>query len=204
MSSRWQSDRDVDVDLPFHADGELTGVGAWTPADPKGGYGRRGWIRLSHRHRDGRRRIGALGSHARLGDSSRRCRVVVDGPSTQWWRATSYRRARALGQPDFTSCARGRERQDLTVWDVQRRVRVDRPRRRRRRVTLRDGARHEHSSGDAAAGALRSPMALATSSIDLGGSVDTRALPTPLAPDVRNRAPLVIPRVGRAPVASRR
>jgi len=36
----WKADRDVQVDLPFHVDGDLLGVGVWSSADPNGASGR--------------------------------------------------------------------------------------------------------------------------------------------------------------------
>jgi hypothetical protein len=184
----WQADREVQVDLPFHADGELAGVGPWSSADPRGGTGNEDGFRFltggetATPHGDVR-------LHARLGGSTATARVIVDHESA-WWRATAYgppgsgpRRfhfVRVLG-------SRGRI---LTVWDVHGSVRsVER---------LGDGVvvhvsgaeRHEHHSGrERWRVSVRGRGGAST--IELGGTVHARSSDAPRAP-LRGQ-PFVIP-----------
>jgi hypothetical protein len=192
----WQSDHDVQVDLPLHADGELVGVGAWASANPNGGSGVEDGFRFLAEAET------ATGGadvrlRARLGASTVDARFIVDGPSA-WWRAVAF------GPPGSdpkrfhfvrTSGVRGRV---LSVWDVHGAVQSIARLERGVTVHLRDGSRHDHERGDRT-WQIATLASGATATLDLGGARDR---PRAVAPrPVAARAPLLIPRSkgGEAP-----
>jgi heparinase II/III-like protein len=185
----WRAEDDVDVDVPFHADGELGGVGPWTPTRPAGGTdaedGFRYLVGPETASSDADVRL-----RARLGDASADAYIFVDVPHA-WWRAT------ALGAPGAGPArfhfvrARARRGSVLAVWDVLGAVQTARATDGGVVVELRDGTRHEHRS-DASTWHIGLAAGVSTSSIDLSGA--TRALPrvasqrqTPLRPIVLAR-----------------
>jgi len=186
----WQADREIQVDLPFHADGELTGIGPWNSADPHGGSGTEDGFRFLA-DTETALAIGDVRLHAQLGPKAGDARVIVDGPAT-WWRATTYG-APGSGPKRFhfvrTRGARGRI---LTVWDVSAAVESMARSAEGVVVHLRDGTRHDHRRGD-----RRWQVSIqtrnSTTTIDLSGAVEARrAKPRP---SVATRSPLVIPRM---------
>jgi len=187
----WRGDQEVTIDLPFHADGELDGVGAWTPATPDG----------STEPEDGFAYLTATEAatadtdvrlHARLGEHVADVRVSVDVPHV-WWRAVS------LGPPGETTRrfhfvrARARRGSIATVWDLRSAVVAVRRFDDVLTVDLANGSRHEHR-GDADGWHIALAAGGARSSIDLGGCVRhaPRQEPPPTAPPTRL---FVIPRV---------
>ena len=186
----WEADREIQVDLPFHADGELTGIGPWNAGDPHGGSGTEDGFRFL-RDVETALATGDVRLHAQLGTNAADARVTVDSPAV-WWRATAYG-APGSGPKRFhfvrTRAARGRI---LTVWDVSAAVQSITRSESGVVVHLRDGTRHDHRRGDKR-WQVTIGTAGATTTIDLSGAVERRrAQPRPA---VATRAPLVVPRV---------
>ena len=191
----WVSDREVMVDLPIHADGDLVGAGEWTASTPEGGTELEdGFAFLKHTETavpDGDVRL-----RARLGESAADARVFVDAPHA-WWRALS------VGPPGSGPArfhfvrARGRRGAITTVWDLEGAVaeagRVD----SNVAVVLRDGARHEHRA-DTDGWHIAMSVGGATSSIDLGGVVTTGRAPSRTEPPSAFDEPIRVPRVTSA------
>ncbi len=194
----WQAARDVQLDLPFHADGELVGLGPWTSATPTGGSDvEDGFGFLA----DTETAVGAadVRLRARLGASTADARVLVDRPSA-WWRAMAFG-APGSGPSRFhfvrTSGMQGRI---LSVWDVRGVVESIARRDRGVTVHLRDGARHDHERDDRS-WHVTIVASGGTASVDLGGARDRP--PAAAAPAAAGRAPLLIPRTrGRAPTTA--
>jgi hypothetical protein len=195
----WQADREIQVDLPFHADGELTGVAPWHAADPRGGSGTEDGFRFL-RDIETTRATGDVRLHAQIGTKTADARVIADTPGA-WWRATTYGPP-GSGPRRFyfvrTRAARGRI---LTVWDVS--AAVDSIARSDGGVVvhLRDGTRHDHHRGD-----NRWQVSIQsgsdTTTIELSGAVEPRrAEPRPA---VATPAPLVIPRSRAGELRARR
>ena len=185
----WDADYDAQVDLPFHVDGELLGVGAWIAADPHGGSGvEDGFGFLA----DTETAAGAVDVRlrARLGASSAVASIITDGPSA-WWRAT------ALGAPGSGKTRfhfvrmRGARGRVLSVWDVHGAVESIARLERGVAVQLRDGSRHEHARGDRSWHVTIGGSG-ATTTVSLGGARSHATTPAPRA--VADRAPLPIPR----------
>ena len=138
----WRSDRDVDVDLPFHVDGELDGAAPWTPATPLGSDALEDGFRFLT-EAESASGSGNVRLAARMGSAVADARVLVDVPNT-WWRARSYG-APGTGTARFHFVrATGTAGRVTTVWDVlsvvdgiaQTDVGVV--------VYRRDGSRHHH------------------------------------------------------------
>ena len=142
----WRSARDVRVDLPFHVDGELEGVGPWTRANPHGGSGMEDGFRFLTEtetaavSRDVRLR-------ARLGASTAEARFIVDGPSA-WWRATAFGPPGSGPTRFHFMRADGASGRVLCVWDVHGAVESIAREGAAVTVRLRDGSRHDHQRGD--------------------------------------------------------
>ena len=191
----WRADRDLQVDLPFHADGELVGVGPWASADPHGGSGVEDGFRFL-RDTETATASGDVRLQARLGPATARARFIVDAASA-WWRATAFgppgSEARRFHFVRMTG-ARGRV---VSVWDVRDVVQSIARQEDGVTVQLRDGARHDHRGGDRSwRVSLITPDG--TSNVSLRGTrarvagAATRTVPAP-------RAPLMIPRLRNVP-----
>jgi len=184
----WRSDRDVRVDLPFHADGELVGVGPWTSAAPNGGAGAEDGFRFltdtetAAAARDVRLR-------ARLGGATADARFILDTAST-WWRAT------ALGPPGsgprrfYFLRMNGTSGRVVSVWDVRGAVESIDRQEHGLAVHLHSGGRHDHRRGDRS-WRVSIVTSEGTATVDLGGERErAQAVAKRKAPA---RAPLVIP-----------
>jgi hypothetical protein len=187
----WRADEDVTVDLPFHADGALDGVGAWTPARPAGGtepddgFGYLTDTATARTEADVRLR-------ARVGASTADAYLFVDAPHA-WWRATSIG-APGSGPARFHFVrANGRRGSVLAVWDILGRVAGVRATDGGVMVHLRDGTRHEHRS-DSATWHVVLTAGASTASIDLDGRV--RARRHPASPREAATKPIAIARGG--------
>ena len=185
----WEADRDIQVDLPFHADGELTGIGSWTAADPRGGSGTEDGFRFLT-DTETAPATGDVRLRAKLGPKAADARVIVDGAAA-WWRATAYgppgsgpRRFHFLRM----HAARGRI---LTVWDVNGAVESIARSDAGVVVDLRDGTRHHHRR-DERRWQVSVQTHTSATTIDLSGAVERRAAEPP--PAARTRSPYVIPR----------
>ncbi|HEX6050771.1 MAG TPA: heparinase II/III family protein, partial [Gemmatimonadaceae bacterium] len=190
----WRAPRDVIVDLPFHVDGEVGGVGEWESAVPLGGSDPEdgfAYLRDTERARgDADVRLDAT-----RGDERAVARVFVDVPH-EWWRATS------LGPPGqeprrfhFVR-ATARRGAIVTVWDLSSTIshvtRADAT----VTVHLADGSCHEHR-GDVDGWHIALTAGGSRSSIDLGGQVQVQ--PHVAEPERRrSRQVHVIPRVRAA------
>jgi hypothetical protein len=170
----WRAVDDVQVDLPLHVDGSLTGAGPWRRAVADGGTDLEDGFGFL---RDTETATGAdhVRLDASLGASTATVRVFVDA-AHDWWRAVSVG-APGSGPARFHFIrARGRRGTIVSVWDLSASVadvsRADGV----VTVTLPDGTRHDHRS-DADGWHIALAAARATSSIDLGGVVDATASP---------------------------
>ena len=167
----WRADRDVQVDLPFHADGELVGVGSWASANPNGGSGVEDGFRFLA-DTETATVSGDVRLRARLGAATADARFIVDAASA-WWRATAFGPP-GSGRRRFyfvrTTGAHGRV---VTVWDVHGAVESIAGRKRGVTVYMRDGSRHDHLRGDRS---WRVAIVTAgdTKTVDLGGGARTR------------------------------
>jgi len=190
----WDADREIELDLPVHADGEVAGVGPWRPADPEGGTGIEDGFRFltdAETAPSG----ASVRLRARLGAAVADAHVSVNVPHA-WWRAT------AVGAPGSGPArfhfvrARAERGRIVSVWDVlggaiESVTTGDRT----VRVTLGDGLVHEHASSDAQWRiTTRSTRILHV--VALSGGVDAKPghVPSAAAPQQR----LVIPRVTTA------
>ena len=164
----WQSDHDVDIDLPFHVDGELAGAGPWVEAKPTGG----GDVEDGFGFLEGTETAAAAGDvrlDARLGVASAAAHVLVDAPH-DWWRATSFG-APGAGRARFHFVrARGRSGRIATVWDLVSAVSRVTWSDRSVRVMLGDGSSDDHCS-DTRGWHITRVAADGTSAIDLAGVV---------------------------------
>jgi hypothetical protein len=194
----WEADHDVVVDLPFHTDGDLVGVGPWIAATPDGGPGDEdgfGFLTNCETAPAG----GDVRLDARLGALAAQARILVGAPHA-WWRATSIG-APGSGRARFYFVrGHGRRGRVFTVWDFERTLsRVERTE-ETATVVLYDGTRHVHRSGTTSwqvtiqAGAI-------SSVINLAGAADRPASAT--VTTSARRAPLVIPRVSKSATALR-
>ena len=193
----WRAEDEVDVDLPFHADGELDGVGPWTPARPSGGIDPEdGFAYLTEAETAAGETDVRL--RARLGDSTANAYIFADAPHA-WWRATSIG-APGSGPARFHFVrAHARRGSVLAVWDVLGVVAGARATDGGVVVHLRDGTRHEHRS-DAATWHIGLTAGVSTSSIDLAGHA--RHL-THSAPDrQRSTRPIALARRARSGAGS--
>ena len=185
----WRADRDVQVDLPIHADGELVGVGPWASANPNGGSG----VEDGFRFLAGTETAAAEGDvrlRARLGAATTDARFIVDGASA-WWRATAFGPP-GSGPRRFhfvrTSGASGRV---LSLWDLHGAVESIARQEGDVTVHLRDGSRHVHLRGDRS-WRIAIVTADGEETLDLGGARESA--PAVAARTKAARAPLVVPR----------
>ena len=194
----WEADREIQVDLPFHADGELTGVGSWSAADPRGGSGTEDGFRFLT-DTEMTPAVGDVRLHATLGAKAADARVVNDSPAA-WWRATAYGPPGSGARRFYflrTHAARGRI---LTVWDVNAAVESIARSDADVVVHLRDGTRHDHRRGDRRWQVSVRTQTSATT-VDLSGAAEQGAAEPP--PAARTRSPYVIPRARRGEPAGR-
>ena len=112
----WRADRDVQVDLPFHADGELVGVGSWASADPNGGSGVEDGFRFLA-DTETATVSGDVRLRARLGVATAEARFIVDVRARGGEPRRSARPARG-GGVSTSYAPLGRMEELLTVWDV--------------------------------------------------------------------------------------
>jgi hypothetical protein len=195
----WEGDREVLIDLPFHVDGDLEGVGAWRAATPQGGTEAEDGFGFLTNTETAASTPGVR-LQARLGASVADARVLVEGPHA-WWRAVSYG-APGSGAARFHFVrARARQGSIVTVWDLQAAVANAAAVDRGVVVSLRDGARHDHR-GDAHGWHVATTIGGATSSSDLRGVVDQLGVPAPRDAPAPSAAPIVIPRLGRTTPAA--
>jgi hypothetical protein len=193
----WTADREVQVDLPFHVDGDLEGVGSWVPAVPTGGADPEDGFSFLRESAVATQASGLV--DARFSVPGAEAAVFVETPH-EWWRATSYGPPGSGARRFYFVRASGRAGKITSVWDVAASIRLL-ERRETMTVTLRDGTIHEHS--ERSDGPDRWHVALSTpdarSSIDLAGAVTQRP-GTPLNADTvqydRVRDPIVVRRNG--------
>ena len=218
----WRSDDAVTIDLPFHADGELVGVGPWAAAIPDGGADAEDGFRFltdTETASSG----GGVRLRARVGSSTADARVFVDAPHA-WWRATSFGPP-GTGRARFHFVrAHGPRGRVVAIWDVYGVVDEARTVTESRggetdstaaavSVLLRDGSLHEHRRVGAAWGItvrkdIESDLASdpgfpqdsarahshVSETIELGGAGETRAPRSRPAPVAPT--PVAIPRIG--------
>ncbi|HUQ81552.1 MAG TPA: heparinase II/III family protein [Gemmatimonadaceae bacterium] len=213
----WRSNRDVQVDLPLHVDGTLTGAGEWRSAQLIGGADvEDGFGFLTETERAERpdrsegspslRRNaadavdGPVRLDATVGASSATVQVFTDALH-EWWRAVSF------GAPGNEPArfhlvrATGKRGSIVSVWDLTGSVAEVTRSDGVTSVFLHDGTRHDHRP-DAKAWHIALTAGTATSSIDLGGSVDVDDGQRRAALNA-NGGPVVIPLViERAPVTT--
>jgi hypothetical protein len=168
----WQSERSVQVDLPFHADGELTGVGPWTSAVLPGGTEAEDGFRFLTNCETTPGHAGVR-LDARLGGATASAHVFVDARH-DWWRAVSF------GAPGLPNArfhfvrGHGAVGTVTTVWDVSSSVvsvaRFD----DQFRVRLSDGVEHEHR-GETDGWHIAILAGAAKSTIDLAGLESPRS-----------------------------
>jgi hypothetical protein len=138
----WESERGVHVDLPFHADGELVGVGQWTAAVPAGGTEAEDGFRFLTGTETTPGRSGVR-LDARLGGSNASAHVCASVPH-DWWRAVSY------GAPGLPNArfhfvrAQASTGTIATVWDLTSSVASVERDSTQVRVRLSDNVEHEH------------------------------------------------------------
>jgi hypothetical protein len=188
----WRADDDVTIDLPFHADGELEGVGRWMPSRPPGGSEAEDGFRYLTDAETAASEAGVR-LRAHLSESTATAFVFVGGPHA-WWRATSIG-APGSGPRRFHFVrAHSRRGSVLAVWDVLGVVASARATDGGVVVELRDGTRHEHRS-DAATWHVGLSAGVSTSSIDLGGRA--RESVVPAEDQTPAPRPIVLARSGR-------
>jgi len=192
----WRADRDIQVDLPFHANGDLLGVGPWASANPNGGLGVEDGFRLIA-DTETAAAEGDVRLRARLGDATADARFIVDGASA-WWRATAFGPPGSSPRRFYFVRANGTSRRVLSVWDVRGAVESIARLEGGVAVYLSDGSRHEHLRGDRS-WRIAIVTSGVTETVDLGGARE-RA-PAVSARTKAVRAPLVIPRPHGAPGA---
>lgn len=184
----WRAERSVQLDLPFHVDGDMMGVAPWSPAIPNGGTDPEdGFSYLQFAETTSAE--GDVRLAARLGAATANVYFFVDGPHA-WWRAVSIG-APGAGPARFHFVrARGRRGTITAVWDLESVVaRVSRAD-GVVTVTLRDGTRHEHRA-DADGWHVSLEVGEATSSIALAGLVTDGPRQEPASPP--RRQPIVLP-----------
>jgi hypothetical protein len=162
----WRSENDVTIDLPIHVDGDLVGVGPWSPADPQGGTALEdGFDFLSDV--ESAPSTTSVRLDARSGEAVARAWVSVDRPHA-WWRATS------VGPPGRPKArfyfvrATGKSGRIVSVWDLGASVAAASTEGSNTRVSLRDGTEDVHSSTPASWRVSRIARGSA-STIDLSG-----------------------------------
>ena len=190
----WRADRDVRVDLPFHADGELDGVGPWVSADPNGGSGLEDGFRFLA-DTETAAAEGDVRLRARLGAACADVRCIVGGAST-WWRATAFGPPGSGPRRFYFVRGNGSTGSVVSVWDVQGAVESIARQQEGVTVYLRDGSRHDHVGGDRS-WRIATVTPRGTATVNLGGTRE-RA-PIAAAPTKAARAPSVIPRPHSAP-----
>jgi hypothetical protein len=185
----WRSDRDVKVDLPFHADGELVGVGPWTSVAPNGGSGLEDGFRFLS-DTETATPSGDVRLRARLGDATADARFIADTAST-WWRATAFGPPGSAPRRFYFLRMTGRRGRVLSVWDVRGAVASIDRQDDGVAVHLRGVGRHDHRRGDRS-WRISIVTSDRTATVDLGGASER----APAAPrrTAAARAPLVIPR----------
>jgi hypothetical protein len=162
----WRSDRSVQVDLPFHAAGELFGVEPWTPAVPTGGTEAEDGFRFLTNTETTPGQPGVR-LNARLGGAAACAHVFTDAKH-DWWRAVSF------GAPGFPNArfhfvrAHGATGTVTTVWDLSASVAMVDHAHDQVRVTLSDNVEHEHRA-DADGWHITLRVGGAKSTIDLAG-----------------------------------
>ena len=113
----WRADRDVQVDLPFHADGELVGVGSWASANPNGGSGVEDGFRFLA-DTETATGSGDVRLRARLGAATADARFIVDAASA-WWRATAFGPPGSGRRRFYFVRTTGAHGSVVAVWDVR-------------------------------------------------------------------------------------
>ena len=190
----WNSDRDVQVDLPFHADGELVGVGLWERANPNGSSGLEDGFRFLS-NTETTTASGAVRLRARIDSATADARFIVDGANT-WWRATAFGPPGSVPARFHFLRMNGRSGKVVSVWDVQGAIESIAGQEGSVIVHLGDGSRHDHRPGDRS-WHVSIVTAVGTTTVDLGGARE-RARAIEARPGAA-RAPLVIPRLHAAP-----
>jgi hypothetical protein len=195
----WDADHDVEVDLPMHVDGELTGVGPWRREVPDGGTDTEDGFRFLT-ETETAASVDGVRLRAQLGDASADAYVVVDTPHA-WWRAVSFG-APGSGPARFHFVrARGRRGRILSVWDVLGVVRSVTTAGTVARVELRDGTVHQHERLDdhwrfqLVSTTVPTIQAMDLGTIDLAGGVNQLPMSEPRVVTPRRR--VVVPRRAR-------
>ena len=190
----WRADRDVQVDLPVHADGELVGVGPWASADPHGGSGLEDGFRFLA-DTETATASGDVRLHARLGPATGDARFIVDSASA-WWRATAFGPPGSGPRRFYFVRMNGESGRVVSVWDVHGAVESIGRHEHGVTVQLRDGARHDHRGGDRS-WHVSIVTRDGTRTVNLGGARDRIAATAKRAAPARE--PLLIPRTHDAP-----
>ena len=184
----WQADREIQVDLPFHADGELTGIGPWIPADPHGGSGTEDGFRFL-RDTETAVAAGDVRLHARLDANAADARVITASPAA-WWRATAYGSPGSGPRRFHFVRMRAARGQIVTVWDVSAAVESIARSDGGVIVDLRDGMRHDHRRVDRRWRISMHTRSSATM-MELAGVMARRSAQA--RPSAPSRVPFVIP-----------
>jgi hypothetical protein len=167
----WEADREVQVDLPFHVDGELTGVAEWVDAVPEGGAELEDGFSFLRDTACARSRDG-LEVSLTPRPSAVGAKVFVGGPHV-WWRATAFGPPGAPPRPFYFVRATGAAGQIMAVWNLAASLRaVDVA--TGVRVTLDDGTVHEHTDHGTAWHIALSGHG-GRSTLELGGHTDSDA-----------------------------
>lgn len=191
----WRADREVQVDLPFHADGELVGVGPWASANPHGGSGVEDGFRFLT-DSETAAASGDVRLQARLGPATADAWFIVDSKRA-WWRATAFGPPGSGPRRFHFARMHGESGRVVSVWDVHGAVESIARHEHGVSVQLRDAARHDHRGGDRG---WRVSIVTrdGTETVNLGGARDRVAVAAKRAAPAA-RAPLVIPRVPDVP-----
>jgi hypothetical protein len=190
----WEADHDIQLDLPFHADGELEGAGEWIAATPAGGSDSEdGFDFLSDTETAGGGG-GGVRLRGRTGASTATAWLFVAVPHA-WWRATAFG-APGSGPARFHFVrAQGARGSIRAMWDVLGVVDAVASTDHGLSVVLRDGTRHEHRS-DLASWHVDVRLRDATTTMELAGAAEAPQAPQkPRAHVSPLRAPLLIPRL---------
>jgi hypothetical protein len=173
----WSALEEHAVDLPFHVDGELQGIGSWRRAQLTGGAAPEDGFEFV---RDAEVAEAAAGGNVRLLAATGPHRLDVwfrVAEPSEWWRAAAPGPPGSGDRRFHLARTRGREGSVRSVWSWGGTVTAVAIDRERVEVSLADGSRHVHTR--TAHGWHVDFLAHgARSSIDLGGHRERAARPS--------------------------